>query len=422
SIHGQAESKIKLSIYESTKYINTTDGNTQNQQEYYSDQLADFNSHITGARLNDSIAAAQNDEFIFDKAEQSETVTTNGVETTNKIAPQMKLTLDKEFFAAKLLSPAAAGKLVSNDIFKNYFRALHFKVEQHDSDQGQLAMLNFAAGKITVKYTQFKTKPTTAVPVPEREDETIVLKLTGNTVNLFELTENPDYLTAITSPNATLGDKKLYLKGGQGSMAVLELFKQPGELEALRATNKKWLINDASITFYIDDSDDGMNHTLGGGKKAVEPNRIYLYDLNNKTALLDYYTDSSISGNPKLSKSAYGGIIEKVSSDPEARGTKYKIRLTNHVRNLIANDTLTNVRLGLVVTEDINDIINLRQVNKNLKTPKTLPQSQGFDAFTINAIPQMSGINPLGTVLWGTSSAVAEDKKIKLIIHYTKPN
>ena len=105
-------------------------------------------------------------------------------------------------------------------------------------------------------------------------NKTIALNLTGNCVNLFQNDYLPEYTNAVNSANSTEGDTKLYLKGGEGSMAVINLFGV-GELEQLRARNL--LINDASLTFTIDNSNI-----------LDEPNRIYLYDLNNKISLADY--------------------------------------------------------------------------------------------------------------------------------------
>ena len=88
------------------------------------------------------------------------------------------------------------------------------------------------------------------------------------------------------------------------------------------------------------------------------------------------------------------------------KGTKYKIRITDHIKNLIRNDS-TNVRLGLVVTETITNVGFTK-----LKTPIGI----------IDKIPTMSALSPLGTVLYGSHSSVADDKRLKLEIYYTKPD
>ena len=105
--------------------------------------------------------------------------------------------------------------------------------------------------------------------------------------------EKPDYASALTNANSTLGDERLFIKGGEGSMAVLDLFDKKDlrgfdangkpttgpngvsdELDDLSfpADGKKLLINEANLVFHIDAS--AMATTY-------EPNRIYLYDLTN---------------------------------------------------------------------------------------------------------------------------------------------
>jgi hypothetical protein len=137
-----------------------------------------------------------------------------------------------------------------------------------------------------------------------------------------------------------------------------------------------------------------------------EPNRIFLFDLNNKRQLIDYNLDfSSTAADPKLNKIIHGGIIEKEDVE-NGRGIKYKVRITNHVRNLINNDS-TNVRLGLVVTESINNV-----GFSKLRTPNS----------NTTSAPSMSVLNPLGTILYGSHPSVPDEKRLKLEIYYTKPD
>ena len=144
-------------------------------------------------------------------------------------------------------------------------------------------------------------------------------------------------------------------------------------------------------------------------ERIAEPNRIYLYDLTNKKVLLDYTTDfTSVSANPKLNKYIFGGLIQKEAT-ANGRGLTYRIRITNHVRDLIKNGS-KNVRLGLSVTENIGNV-----AFSKLKTPSTY----------IDSAPAMSVMNPLGTILYGTNIPSGEanyDNRIKFEIYYTKPN
>lgn len=397
SIYGPTEGKIKLSVYQSGYYMADLDPNSNfaNPQLFFTDQNSLFDVAKVGTRLNTG-AEGQNDKFAFSAAEIVETTKDDaGKETTVRRAPAMKLTLDKDVFQEKILK-APAGKLTTNDVFKDYFKGLYFKVESN-GEVGSLANIDFRQGKITIKY-KAKTEITTDAP-ETTEDKTLILNLTGNTVNLLqEVNVNPVYNTAITTPKAT-GDEKLYLRG-EGSMAILELFK-PGELAEIRS--KGWLINEANLIFNIDT--DAM-------KNSPEPNRIYLYDFNNNRPIVDYYNDGtpSATSDAKKIKQVFSGII---NVDPATKkGLTYKIRITNHVRNLIKNIDSTNVKMGVVVTEDINIVAPNKLKRTDLKTVKG-------DPFT--KAPRASVMNPLGTILHGGNSPV-ESKRLKLQIYYTKPN
>ena len=405
SIYGPANGKIKLRVYESKYYIRDLDpsSTTQGVQKYYSNQNSEFDA-VKGQQLNNSADLSQNDEFIFSSEELVEpgTVTTEDPNPDPiRSAPGMKLYLNKDFFINKIIN-AQSGELLNNNVFKEYFRGLYFQVENSGSDEGTLAMLNIKGGKITIKYKQDKATTTTVngvtTTVITREDKSYVLNLNGKSVGFFEnqstLVQNPD---------------NLYLRGGEGSMAIIDLFGPDNDnngvadkLEELRANN--WLVNDASLTFNIDSGAMGLT--------SEEPKRIYLYDLKNKRPLVDYYSDQNTpSSKPKYSKSVFGGIIKEVETNGVGsvkRGTSYKIRITNHIRGLINNPDSTNVRLGLVVTESINEV-----TNKKVKT--TIP------IYNISELPSASIINPLGTILFGSGDNVPLDKRLQLKIYYTKP-
>jgi hypothetical protein len=141
---------------------------------------------------------------------------------------------------------------------------------------------------------------------------------------------------------------------------------------------------------------------------SYEPERIYLYDFNNSRPIMDYYLDGTSNTISKKSKLVFGGNINKGATSK--RGLNYKISITNHIRGLVKHADSTNVKLGIVVTEEIS-IAN----SSKLRTA---------NAFLSQA-PKASVMNPLGTVLYGgksTSTNPAEDKRVKLEIYYTKPN
>ncbi|MEY4962931.1 MAG: hypothetical protein RLZZ323_250 [Bacteroidota bacterium] len=393
SIYG-GQAPIKLSIYESGYYMRDLDPATsfQESQKYFTDQNVVFDNAKLGTRLNNSSNPSQNDTFFFDSKEiVQKTTATDGKVTTTRSVPAMRLKLSNSYFNDKILN-ASADKLVTNEAFKNYFRGLYFKVETVSGSSGSMAMMNFKAGKITISYTEDLVSNNVTTRVPK----TIELNLTGNSVSLLDQSNlNTSYVNAVNNPNTSLGDANLYLKGGEGSMAVIDLFKTPGELDLIRS--RGWLINEANLVFHID---------AAKMTSSTEPNRVYLYDLTHNKPVVDYYLDASNSSDAKKSKYVFSGLINK-EAVTNGRGQTYKIRITNQIRNLVKHADSTNVKLGLVVTENISEssFVKLRNANS-------------FSAKIVKA----SVMNPLGTILYGTHPSIPEDKRLKLQIYYTKPN
>jgi hypothetical protein len=414
SIYGT--SKIKLEVYENGYFLRQFDPNATTsftQQRYYTDEFQAVDQVKIGTRLNNSTEVKQNDEFIFDKAEIVEE-TENGEDeepTITRRVPGMLLSLDKTFFKNKLFTTTSTPQLVNNNLFTNHFRGLFFKVDEIAGESGSLNMMDFRRGVITVKYREediidHDNNPDTP-PQATMVEKTMQLNLTGNSISLWQQTFNPTYQTALESSNPALGDPNLWIKGGYGSMAIIKLFGRndddtdvgfTDELTALRQND--WLINEASLTFHID------RPTFVTGP---EPVRIMLYDIKNRRPLLDYTVDGTTNNlKPKLGKVMHGGIIER-DLNSGGRGVRYKIRITNHIRNIIRRDS-TNVRLGLIVVEDI---AQAAMGQAQFRNPS---QRQ------VTAKPVASVMNPLGTILYGNHPSVPEDKRLKLNIYFTKPN
>ncbi|MDN3678274.1 DUF4270 domain-containing protein [Flavobacterium paronense] len=481
SIYGEAvrsaNSKFKLSLYQSNYYLRDLDPNQSlaEQQLFYTDQNNLIDNNKVPVLLNNDADSRENDQFYFDNREHAlKTYKSDGVtliDPAPRSVPSMRLHLRTDVFYDKILN-APSGQLESNTLFKNYFRGIYFKAE--NGNPGNMAMLNFKAGKITIYYKEDKITPDNVNTTEneykkERVSKSFPLNFTGNTISLLQNSnENIDYLNAANSPQEA---SRLYLKGGEGSMAIIDLFGStdlfrydikknsdgiavdennvivpldasgkpttnhyfiyyknavpngvPDELDDLKfpliddnpaqiyhSIKNRWMINEANLTFKVDKS--AMSNFFPATTEAqpVEPNRVFLYDLTNKKVLVDYTFDFTTNGiQPKLGKIVHDGIVqtENVSDGRGNRAKKFRVRITNYVRNLIKNDS-TNVRLGLSVTENINNVglSKLRTPNSNL-----------------TGAPTMSVLSPLGTILYGTSPVVPDDKKLKLKIYYTKPN
>lgn len=404
SIYGKIENAMKLKVYDNGYYLRDLDpnGDLQTAQKFYSDQDPIFDA-VKGIQLNDSGATSQNDNFVFSPAELVTPANTEEDTDEVKAAPGMRLDLNKAFFFNKIFATSASN-LVNNNVFKNHFKGLYFKIEEIDG-KGAMSMMNFTQGTITITY---KDKNTTNPGETATTTKTLILNLTGNTVSL----QNHTATSASSNYENFADSENIYLKGGDGSVAFIDLFGggNSAELEALRneAIANNWLINEANIVFYTDDADKtGANSAMNG---TFNPNRVYLYNAKNNIPLIDYSFDTSTyASKPKYGKSTHSGIAIETGSfgDADRKVIKYKVRITEHVKNVIFKDS-TNVKLGLAVTENINIVTNLA-----LKTPTT--------SFT--KLPASSVLSPNGVILYGNNVLPENaNKKLKLEIYYTKPN
>lgn len=411
SIFGKPEGKLKLTVLNNSYQMRGTvfSGGTEIPQLYYTDQKAAFEeatSEIPVTVLNDTLDKKQNSQFFFDVAQLKDSTydATTKKYTVTYSAPGMRLNLNKAFFQKNILS-ASAAKLATADVFQEYFRGLYFKVEKSEGYDTNLAMMNFGKGTITIKY---KAKTASTTDGDAKELKTLVLNLTAGTnktVNFLQNVRKTEYETALANPNKTVGDERLYLKGGQGSLAVVELKGFGAQLEALRKTN--WMVNEANLVFHIDAAKMAVKGT--DGVQASEPRRVYLYDFTNSIPVVDWSADGT--SNSAGTKLIYSGIINVDATTK--RGSTYKIRITNHIRNLIKTATAVNVKLGLVVTDDVS-LVTSNALKNRIQT-----STNPVEYFSL--VPRASVMNVKGTVLYG-GTASAGDNKLQLEVYYTKPN
>lgn len=390
SVYGN--SPFSLSVYESNYFLNIYDPELgfEQAQKYYSNLEPQIMSNINPDTLykNNSFipSAEEREEYIVDAAGVIDTVT---------LAPALRLMLDKSFFQRKILDNAGGTGLLNQSNFRNYFRGLYLKADQLDNE-GTMMLLDFLhpdAG-VTIYY---KTRVADATDSDDDDNSeemievrrSFTLKFGGTRVNTFDQ-EVPEF-----------DEENLYLKGGEGSMAVIELFSGPDadnngvsdELEFLR--ENEWLINEANLEFFV-------NREYADGLDEAE--RVYLYDINNNSILADYILETPGKANP-LTSLANNRHLQPLTRDEEGNGVSYKIRITNHIDKILNSDS-TNVKLGLVVTQNVNLISTYNVL------PSVNPE--------VERIPGGAIITPEATVLYGPD-AEDEDKRLKLKIYYTEP-
>ena len=406
---------INISLYESNYFLRDLDPNSnfQDPQYYYSNQGPIFENNLLQndlfLEIEDFVPSNEGHVIISNETAEDGVVT---IDTTT-IPPGIRVPLSNNYFQEKIVDKEGDPFLSNNNNFKDYFRGIYFKVTSN-TDNGNLFIFNPQLASITLYYKFLRAREDSSgnpvldddgVAIIDTIFEEYILSFAGVNLNVFDNELSPEVASAIASPNVNEGEESLYVRGGDGIITVINLFGEDvdqngvsDELEVLR--DKNWLINDANLKFYIDQS-----KIVGG---ATEPERLTVYNINNNTVLADYFLDPTSGEEPNTAISNHMGRIERNS---DGLGVSYEINLTHHISNLINKDS-TNVSIGLITTQNVllngfQKLDTLLDPNPNLQTIKTVPRS--------------SVISHEGTVLFGNNT-LDEDKKLILEIYYTEPN
>ena len=415
SVYG--DDPIKLSIYRNNFFLRSFDpyGEFDDTQKYYSNgSLSDIES-INQSQLEGDLLF-EIDEFVPNASQinLTELDTLDEPFVSQKIAPALRVRLDdpnNEYWQNLIFANEGNPELSNENNFKEFFRGLYLKTESLSSE-GSIMLLNLASSNtnITVHYTS--DTPITSETDTDNIDEITtyqndyVLNFSGVLLNVF----NNSYSIDISNSDEVNGDEKIYLKGGEGYVGLVDLFNGTVEDEMGEDVNalehfKSFfydeisdsplkLINEAYIEFYVDQELNLEN----------EPDRIFLYNYEQNTSLIDYFLDQSVSTTTINAKINHLEPLKRVDDEPEGQGIKYKVRITEHLNNIILRDS-TNARLGLGV---INNIAATAFF-------KTLDQNE-------EDIQLASGVilSHKGTVLHGNQSNQM-DKRPKIKIYYTEP-
>lgn len=405
------DGSVKLEIFENAYFLSNFDpsGEFDDPLVYFSDATTS-NGTINQALLEGTPIPLEDpaELDVYQPSNEEIKLRNEDDEVTDRLAPALRIKLAPDYWTEKILDKQDQPELSNANNFNNYFRGVYFKVTPINND-GTLSLLNFAAtgANITIHYTRDGFTEG-GDPV----QSTYVFRFSGNRVNFLSNDFNFPQGDPIT------GDEKLYLKGGKGATAVIDLFNSSDyengfspefldfkndfvftDPETGKFIRSKRLVNEAHLVFYVDQA-------MVNGK---EPDRLYLYDLNNSRPLFDYVVDATNNTFPSISKAGHLGILEREGNSTTGQGIKYKMRVTEHINNLLLRDS-TNVKLGLAVS-----------LNVNLES--TFPQYElsTSDEDIVNKVPVSAILSPRGTVLYGNNTA-EELKKLYLEIFYTEPN
>ena len=390
--------QIKVSILDT--YLSRLDEiDPSKAKKYYSDKVYNVSDELAPffnfkPNSNDTIE-------LFDKTLLTGTniVTVKDTIKYKDAKPFIRIPLNKTFFENNFITGSAIN-FDDNESFHQTFKGIVIKAEGTD---GSVMMLDLATAKVNLYLTTSDTEDKTENQVQAdlnndgeiddenvtttyavRKQKVVTFPLTGIKTNHFDRDySGANGFTQITSPNTTVGEKKLYVQGAAGSIAVIDLFNGV-DLAQLRARNL--LINEANLTFHIDNENDND-----------VPNRLLLYKLdpndtgniNENEQILDAITAPNF----------FNGYLHKDDDNP----TKYKINITDYISEVLKKEDFTAPsKLGLKIYNGLDKPLNVDDVK----------------------VKEYSW-NPQGVVLYGNDYQDTDadySKRIKLEIYYTELN
>lgn len=404
---------MKLSVYRSNYFLNNLDPSTdfQDPAVYYSNDIDNF-AGIEGHALFviDSFVPVSDQIILTELEVLDEDAEPDAVADTlvkARLVPALRVPLDTLYFRENILDKEGDEMLLNQNNFNNYFRGIYIKAEPLDG-KGSYIIFDYEAASI-VTYYSFTGDDDSAGDGEATDDGFGSLNLGLGGVQIIDLktTYNPEILAAYEQTDTVNGDESLYLKGGAGSIAMVDLFGPDvngddieDQLEELRSCNV--IVNEANLIFYVD------QEKVAAGSGIPEPERVFIYDFDNNATLIDGEIDqtSGFNGPVGTRVNHLGRIVRETEDDESTPGVSYRIRLTQHINNIINNDS-TNVRLALAVSQNVTTL-------NSAIIGGTLDESRQ----NIERLPVGTVLSQESTILHGSES-LNETKRLKLRISYT---
>jgi hypothetical protein len=236
SLIGNALAKFKLKVSELDYFLRPfdPDDNFESYQKYFSSN--NIPDNFSGTVLFDQEVEINSNELVFFNEDDPDTEEDDESETVKeRLTPRIRVPLDKDFFQSKIVDKEDSDELSNLDNFKLYFKGI--VIDAYDFSDPLLMILNFSEAEIRIvydyqQYNKNNTEDDTSDDTVESIEKNYMLKLAGTKLNSFKHDPYPE------SVNNAIRDtinnpESVYLKGGEGIMAEIELFKNNDGVDVL---------------------------------------------------------------------------------------------------------------------------------------------------------------------------------------------
>lgn len=335
SVIGNPEVAFNLNVYRISTFLNRLNpSNPAQNNSYQSNYVYNKVPGELNAQSDFEFKPNKNDTSIVIKRRANGAIYgrdtikyTAGSNSTTPI-PFARIPLKEDLMKSILLDEYQGPNFSSQDAFNEYFRGILLEAS---GDDGSLISFDFSnsntllSPSIEVYYTNIISHDAGIDTV--KVNHSFPLSIIVN--NRSTLVTNSIYKM---TPRVASSVNNFPIQGTAGSTGLIQLFGPdnngnniPDEIEELRT--RDWLINDASLTFYVD-QDASRNDSV--------PYRLFLYkegEINLTT--VSSQIDDAFLPNDKNGRSPLGGYLEQVDDEPD----KYTFNITRYVSRLLRGET-----------------------------------------------------------------------------------
>ncbi|WP_437823604.1 DUF4270 family protein [Tenacibaculum mesophilum] len=320
SILGNPDIATNVQVLENETYLNTLNPSDPSKRNtFFSDNEYLGDNVLSEGVIYELKPKATDTTFIFDRIDRSSSLTSTttykdtvrALNSQNLKVPFLAIPLDITKMKALFWDKFHRVEFASKEAFDNYFRGI--KIVATGSD-GSLVPLNLASSptpSVDFLYTKSDIDGTT---IKKTTEGTYSFPLSGVRNSIYKMTPAANPAPA----------NNFVIQGTAGRIAEVEILDET-KVQELKSNN--WLINDASLTFYI-------NQTINNDANVI-PQQLFLYQNKKNeaggispTQLTDAYVDPA----------SFSGVLKKTDDDnPE----KYTFRITDYISKLLSAEENT---------------------------------------------------------------------------------
>tara|TARA_R110002073_G_scaffold123234_2_gene266861 strand:+ start:42396 stop:43997 length:1602 start_codon:yes stop_codon:yes gene_type:complete len=331
SIIGDQNTPFTLNVFRLSTFLNTLDPtNPAVQNSFSSDHVYDVFSEKLNTVDNIQFTPNRRDTIqVIERRLSTGVFYENDTIKYDNSNPYIAIPLKSDRIKELFFDEYGTSNFSSQDAFNDYFRGIKIQAEGNNGSLMSLDLNSTTAEpmiEIYYTHTVFVSGGTVVIDTIKKRN---VFLLSGVRNSEYKMTN------AVQSPTSN----QFTIQGTAGANAQVKIFGDDldnnGVSDALDILRTKdWLINDATLTFYVDKDVVGFD-------TISTPSRLFLFrdgltsaNVEQQTQILDYVTESN----------QVGGFL---SLDDTRRPDMYTFNITDYVSELVLGTFNTKDLLGL---------------------------------------------------------------------------